>query len=353
MHILVDIIHPAHVHFFKYAIALWRERGHKVSITARRKDIATNLLDRYGFHYIDLGAAGIGLSGLAVELIRRNVKLMRLTYSLRPDVLVGIGGIFIAQVGWLRRIPSIVFTDTENATLSNRLTFPFATLICTPMCYEAVVPKAKHLTYAGYHELAYTHRKYFVPDPNVLNIFGLQPQQDFIIVRLVSWGAAHDVSDHGFVDLIETIKQLSCFGRVFISSERELPPELKSYQVSAAPELIHQLLYYARLFIGESATMASESATLGTPAIFVSTSVRGYTNEQEKKYDLTYTFSDPVKGQQQALDKALEILSDPQAKEKWQTKRDRMLAAKIDVTRFIADTVEKYGLEQRAVQVTL
>ncbi len=61
MHILVDIIHPAHVHFFKYAITLWREQGHKVSITARQKDIAIDLLDRYGFDYIDLGRAGQGL----------------------------------------------------------------------------------------------------------------------------------------------------------------------------------------------------------------------------------------------------------------------------------------------------
>ena len=343
MHILVDIIHPAHVHFFKYAIALWREQGHEVSITARRKDIAIDLLDRYGFKYIDLGPAGNGLSGLAVELMRRNVKLLRLTQRLRPDVLVGIGGIFIAQVGWLMRIPSIVFTDTENATLSNRLTFPFATLVCTPTCYEASVPKDKHLAYAGYHELAYTHPEYFSPDPGALDTFGLQPDQSFIIVRLVSWGAAHDVSDHGFVDMMDTVKQLERFGRVLISSEKDLPANLKPYQVSVAPELVHHLLYYARLFIGESATMASESATLGTPALFVSTSVRGYTNEQEKRYDLTYTFSDPVKGQQQALDKASEILSDPTAKENWQAKRDSMLADKVDVTQFIVDIVEKYG----------
>lgn len=345
MHILVDIIHPAHVHFFKHAIGLWREQGYLVSITARRKDIAIDLLDCYGFGYTDLGKAGRGFQGLTIELIQRNAKLLWLTRKLRPDVLIGIGGIFIAHVGWLMRIPSIVFTDTENATLSNRLTFPFANLICTPTCYEAPVPESKHLRYAGYHELAYTHPRYFVPDPETLKIFDLQPDDSFIIVRLVSWGAAHDVTDHGFVNMIDAVEQLSRFGRVIISSERELPPELKLYQASIAPELIHQLLYYAKLFIGESATMASESATLGTPAIFVSTSVRGYTNEQESKYDLTYTFSDPIRGQQQALDKAIEILSDPEAKDKWQTKRERMLADKIDVTQFITDVVERYRLD--------
>ena len=89
--------------------------------------------------------------------------------------------------------------------------------------------------------------------------------------------------------------------------------------------------------------MASESATLGTPAIFVSTSVRGYTNEQERRYDLTYTFSDPVTAQAQGIARAEAILSDPQAKERWAAKRDRMLADKIDVTRFVVETVEQHA----------
>jgi predicted glycosyltransferase len=108
--------------------------------------------------------------------------------------------------------------------------------------------------------------------------------------------------------------------------------------------LLHHLLYYATLFVGESATMASECAILGTPAIFVSSTTRGYTNEQEYKYDLVYTFSDPVQGQAQALAKAEMILSDPDSKTKWRAKRDRMLAEKTDVTQFIVDITEKYSL---------
>jgi predicted glycosyltransferase len=131
---------------------------------------------------------------------------------------------------------------------------------------------------------------------------------------------------------------------VLISAEGDLPEVLCAHQVTGPPESVHHLLYYATLFIGESATMASESATLGTPAIFVSSTTRGYTNEQEREYDLVYTFSDPVRGQDQALAKAEMILSDPDSKAKWQAKRDRMLADKTDVTQFIVDIVEKYGL---------
>ncbi|MBT4513007.1 MAG: DUF354 domain-containing protein [Chloroflexi bacterium] len=51
MRLLVDIGHPAHVHFFKNAIWALQSRGHNVLITARKKEIALDLLDAYGFDY--------------------------------------------------------------------------------------------------------------------------------------------------------------------------------------------------------------------------------------------------------------------------------------------------------------
>ena len=343
MHILVDITHPAHVHFFRHSIAEWRERGHELTIAARRKDIAIELMTHYGWDFVNLGAARSGLAGLTQELLVRNAKLWRLVRRRKPDVMAAIGGIFIAHVGWLTGTPSVVFTDTENATLSNRLTFPFATAVVTPDCYEAPVPSAKHVTYAGYHELAYTHPNRFTPDPERLRDFGVEPGEDYVVLRLVSWGAAHDVHDSGFADAVQAVRRLEEFGRVLISSEKPLPPELEPKRLAGPLEHVHHLLHYARLFIGESATMASESVTLGTPAVFVSTSTRGYTNEQGSRYDAAYTFTDPVAGQQQALDKAVEILRDPDSKAKWRAKADRILADKIDVTQFIVDTVEQHA----------
>ncbi len=343
MNILVDITHPAHVHFFRNPIDRWQQRGHTVSIVARDKDLALALLGRYGFDYQNLGLARSGLLGLGLELIVRNFRLARVVRQIKPDVMTGIGGVFIAHVGALTGVPSVVFTDTENATLSNRITFPFCSAISTPRCYEAPVPEKKHRPYAGYHELAYTHPAWFHPDPAALAQFGLQEGEPFIVLRLVSWGAAHDVRDHGFTDIAAAVRRLQSHGKVLISAEGKLPPSLEPLRITAAPEQVHQLLYHARLFIGESATMASESATLGTPAIFVSTSRRGYTNEQERRYGLTFTFSDPTSAQAQALDKAKEILDDGEGKAPWQARRDEMLRDMVDVTQHIVDLVESYA----------
>lgn len=340
MRILVDLTHPAHVHFFRHPIGLWRERGHEVFLTSRRKDVTVELLERLGFAHEELGEARSGLFGLLVELGARTARLARRVRRLRPDVMTAIGGVWIAQAGWLTRVPSVVFYDTENATLSNLLTYPFCSLVATPRCYEGRVPAKKHRTYAGYHELAYTHPARFQPDPAALREAGLAEDEPFVFLRLVSWGAAHDVTDHGLTSLEEAVASLERFARVVISSERPLPGELERLRLQAPLERVHHLLAFARLYLGESATMASESATLGTPAVFVSTSVRGYTNEQESRYGLTYTFSDPRTGQRQALAKAAEILADPEAAEKWEEKRQRMLVDMIDVAAYVADLVE-------------
>ena len=343
MRILVDLTHPGDVHFFRHAIEIWRRRKHTVLVTARRKDIVVDLLQRLGIAHDDLGAARSGLLGLTVELLSRTYLLCGRVRRFRPDVMTSIAGVFIAQAGWICRVPSVVFYDTENAYLSNLLTYPFCTTVATPRCYTGTVPARKHRRYAGYQELAYTHPHQFTPDPARLAAYGLARDEPFSFVRLVAWGAAHDTRDHGFTRVEDAIRELERFGRVVISSEGPMPRVLEANRLSGPPEDVHHLLAFARLYIGESATMASESATLGTPAIFVSTTGRGYTDEQERKYGLTYTFSDRRTAQRDALAKAAEILGDETSRERWQRKRDQMLADTIDVTEFIVTLVEAHG----------
>ncbi len=202
---------------------------------------------------------------------------------------------------------------------------------------------AEHVRYQGYHELAYTHPHRFEPEPNVLEAWGLRPDEVFIVARFVSWRALHDTHDHGVTDAVGLVRSLGRFGRVLITSEDPLPAELEPLRIEAEAHKIHHLLYFATLFIGESATMASESATLGTPAIFISTSTRGYTNEQGSKYGLVHTFSDPVLAQGQALAKAVEILSDPRTAATARCRRQKLLGENIDVTEYVVELAESYA----------
>jgi predicted glycosyltransferase len=342
MKVLVDITHPAHVHFFKYAIEGWQARGHQVIITSRDKDLTLCLLDRYEFRHTTLSQARKGVMGLGLEMLERGRKLWDIVRSERPAVLTGVGGTFIAPIGKLTGTPVVIFTDTEHARVANAIAFPLADAICTPACYEDQIGR-KQVTYSGYQELAYLHPSRFTPDQSQLQPFDVSPEEPYIVMRLVAWASGHDIGDRGLTDLKTAVETLSCYGRVLISSEDPLPPDLSHYGVTVSPEQIHHLLAFATLYIGESATMASESAILGVPSIFVSTSTRGYTNEQGRKYGLVYTFSDPQIAQRQALEKAVELLRRPNSRAEWQIKREKMLNEMTDVTAFIVDIVKQHA----------
>jgi len=342
MRILIDISHPAHVHFFRNAIGIWQSHNHSVHLVSRDKDITLALLRAYQLANRCLSRAGKGKLDLLCELFVHETRLLGVVERIRPDIMLQISGLFISHVGAMRNIPSITFTDTEMAVLSNALTFPFTTAVVTPTCYEGCVPPSRHFLYPGYHELAYLHPDRFSPDPSILDRLGITEGEPFFVVRFVSWGAVHDVGESGFARSVkvEMVRELSRHGRVFITSEGRLPPELQEYRFPIPPEYMHHVLAYALLCIGESATMASEAAILGTPAIFVSTSPRGYTSEQERVYDMIYTFSHLQ--QEKALTKMRELLSIENLREVWREKRERLLGDKIDVTGWLVRLVEEY-----------
>ncbi|ADE35631.1 DUF354 domain-containing protein [Methanohalophilus mahii] len=344
MNIVVDIIHPAHVHFFKNFIHIMEERGHNVLVTSRNKDVAKNLLDAYDIEYCTLSTCKSGLLNMGYELIYRDIKLYLKSQSFSPDIFIGEGNPFITHVATLMRKTSILFTNTEHAKLINNSSFPFASVICTPSCFNKNLGK-KHIRYNGYLAIAYLHPNYFTPNPTVLEELDLKEDEPFIILRFVSWEASHDVGHHGIQNKIEFVKELEKYGRVLITSEGDLGPEFEKYKITVSPEKLHDLLYYATLYIGEGATTASECAILGTHAIYVNTLRLGYLDEQEEKYNLTYTFSDPKNCEKDALDKAISLLKRDNLWEEGKKKRKLLLSDKVDVTDFMVNFIGKYKIK--------
>ena len=340
MRILIDIVHPADVHFFKNAINEWQDRGYKVLITARDKDIALQLLGTYGFEFMCISSQGKGLWSMAHELVARDLRLFRIARIFEPDVLTGFTGISIAHVGRLLGKPSVVFYDTEFARLSNFLTYPLATLVCTPDCYDGRIGK-KHIRFPGYKDLAYLHPYRFTPDPKVVKEAGIDPESKFFVVRFVSWEAAHDVGEKGLscANKIKFVKELSNYGRVFISSENDLPEELSPYHSPVSIDKMHHLMAFSYLYVGESATMASECAVLGVPSIFIATSGRGYITELQQKYGLVFRFSDDQ--QDQAFEKMKDLLRQSNLSKEWFRRREQMLSEKTDVTAWMVEFIEK------------
>lgn len=338
MRVLIDISHPAHVHFFRHPLGLLRERGAEVLVTSRMKDVARDLLDDLGIAHEILSTEPSSVVGLLRELAVRDFRLWRVVRRFRPDVMAAIGGTFVAHVGAVTGVPALVFYDTENARLQNAITYPLAHHVFVPRCYQGWVPAGRSTRYAGYHELAYLRPEYFHADREVALAQGLAPEAPTFLVRLVAWQASHDVGESGWPrELVRgVVARLARAGTVLMSSEATLPADLRPYAYAGQPALLHHVMAFCRGFVGESATMASECAVLGVPAVYAARTGRGYTDEQERRYGLVRHISTLTA---EALEAAIDWLlaRDPRENDH---ARAQLLAETIDVSRYVVDCIE-------------
>lgn len=343
MRILITIGHPAHVHYFRNFIKIMEEKGHSFLIMAKNRNVTYSLLDHYGIPFVQRKDYPKSLFRKLLNVPLTDIHVMYHALKFKADLLVGFSGTFIAHAGKALNIPSVVIDDTEHANLAHASYKPFARHILTPTTFNKDLGK-KQIKFEGYMELCYLHPSYYSPDPSIFDILGIKDNERYVIFRFVSWGATHDVGHSGMTLEMKrkAVVEMSKYAKVFISSEKDLPEDLKEYQISIPPHRMHDALFYADLLYGESATMASECACLGTPSIFIDDSGRGYTDEEEKKYGLVFNFTESLEDQENSIEKGISLLKMNELKHKWKIKRDKMIADKIDVTAFFVWYFENY-----------
>lgn len=338
MNIVVDINHPAHVHFFRNFARGAEKLGHKVMITASDKDVALSLLDYYGFRHTLLGSYGKGLLNKIINLPIIDYRMWRAVKDFKPDVMTGIASARAAHAAALTKgCKAYIFDDTEHAVMQIALYMPFAHKVCVPDCFTGP-RKKKHLPYAGYHELAYLHPEVFTPDPEVVKECGLSPDEKYFIARFVGWDATHDIGHKGFSleGKIRLVRELEKYGRVVITSEKALPPEVEKHRMNFHPAKMHHVMAFASMYVGEGATMASEAAVLGVPSIYVNSLNMGYIKDEEKR-GLLYNLPE----EEAALSKAVELAESGSVKEEFRKKRELLLKDKINVTKWMLETILK------------
>jgi predicted glycosyltransferase len=337
MRILVDIGHPAHVHYFRNLADILTKKGSRVLFTTRDKEVAVQLLDHYGLSHVNFGRSFKSLIGKLWGLLWFTMRLFVVALKFKPDVYLNATQ-YSAMVAWILRKPHISLEDTFNFE-QVRLFMPFTSAVLTGT-YPHPDLGSKEIRYDGYQELAYLHPKRFSPDDGVLGALNLRRDSKFVVIRFISWNASHDFGSRrlSYEQKLALISALEKVASVFISSEAVLPAPLARYRLELAPHRIHDVLALASLYIGEGATMASESAMLGTPAIYINPQDVYTIREQESKYGLVYSFRD-FEG---VIEKSLELLETPGLKDLHIQRRDKMLAEKIDVTGFLAWFVENF-----------
>lgn len=334
MKTLIDVNHPAQVHYFRNlhsVIGL----NHKVYYSCKKVPIIEALFNAYKIPFISYGEKKEGIVNKAFRQLRYDLECYKHLKELDIDLALGSSASNVHAARFTKSI-SIATTDSDLAVLplAVRFVYPFADYLMTPDSL-AFQKHPKQICYPGYQELAYLHPKRFTPDPEVLSECGLREGDPFFILRFTAFKAHHDIGMYGLSkeQKWKLIRLLEPYGRVMITTEVQ-DPEFAKYAMPISPEKMHSLMYYARMLACDSQTMTTEAAILGTPAFRCNTFAGKLTviEEVEKYYDLAYSYH--PRHFNWMLKKMEQVLSRNDYKEEWTEKRQVLLRDKIDVTAF-------------------
>jgi predicted glycosyltransferase len=290
MKVLVDIGHPAHVHYFRNVMIRMTQDGHTFKVIVRNKEVSQQLLQAYGISYTSRGKGATSRLGKFLYMVKADIQVFFIALRFRPDVFLSGASPYAAHVSWLLRKPHVALDDTEHAVFARKFYLPFTSKVITPFCYQLDLGN-KQVRMNSFLELFYLHPKYRTESTTIRQKLGVTSNEPFALLRFVSWGASHDYGVKG-IDLdtkLQVIRLLERTHKILISAEGELPNNLERYRIKVLPHEMHKVLAEADLYIGEGATMASECAMLGTPAIYINKLEVSYVTEESKHLSIVHT----------------------------------------------------------------
>ncbi len=338
MKYIFELNHPKHYYQFKYVMQQLKEDGHEIHVLARDKDVLLNVLRDEHVSYEIFGVHKKTLRDKIIGTPRLLINYYRIAKREKPDVIVSKASFYGTIIAKIVRAKSVIFPDSEVVTVTNRYVVPLATKVVTPSSFGLDYGK-KHIRIGGLFEDCYLAPSIFQADGTIVEKYGLK--RPYAVLRFVGWYANHDVNNNGFTfdEKMQLIRAIEPYMTVYISSEKALPMELRKYQLPTPSNQIHSVLSYADLYLGDSQTMATEAALLGTPAIrsnsFVGPNDMTNFKVLEQKYGLLRnirSFGDVVK-----------VVSDyaqQSRKEDWQQKKENYFALVGNANQTIVELLE-------------
>jgi predicted glycosyltransferase len=223
------------------------------------------------------------------------------------------------------------------------MSYPFSTCILAPDTCPTGKWERKTIHYKSYHELAYLHPDHFTPDKAVASKY-VNPDSPYFIIRFARLGAHHDKGAAGISNTLaeSLVKELEPFGNIYVTSERILSGNLDRYRLAIKASDIHHVMAYARMFVGDSQTMAAESGVLGVPFVRFSGFVGrlGYLDEIENHYNLGKGVrSEDPDELIRAVRKMLKSAFEPGG---FRERRERLIRDKIDLSQFLTRFIREF-----------
>ena len=340
MKILIDIGHPAHVHYFKNFIFKAIESGYKIKIVARNKEVTLDLLRSYNLAFENRGRGGGSLLSKLIYFPFAIFKMIIFSIKFQPDYYLSFASPYLPLVSWLFGKPLITIDDTEHDKLTHLVYKPFSSIIITPKYFKKNLG-VNHIRLNTIFELGSLHPDVFTP--NRSSIKSLNPKNEpYAVLRFVEWNATHDLNENGFsLELKEQIvNELSKNMTVYISSEGALPKNLDGCRLKIDPEQIHDFLHGAELFIGDSGTMSVEAALLGTPSIMFSSTAKRLGNfiSLSDEYSLLILCDQEI----DLWNSIKELVNNKESKRLWIERSSNFMNSKINFTHFLCWLFEDY-----------
>ncbi|UCH88765.1 MAG: DUF354 domain-containing protein [Thermoplasmata archaeon] len=271
MRIVFDVLHPAHLNFFKNAMAelekqdiiidiIYRRRGQIKAVLAA--ELPHKKCQEVGRHYKTL-------AGTSVALLKREYNIMKFLRSQEFNLTMGVAGFYVGFPAKVLGKPAITFTDDWEY----KTTFYLSKYCANYLVIPSLIPAGgkKILKYRGYKELAYLHPRYYKPSTKVVKSAGLKPGK-YVFLRLVS-AVSLNYLKIATGNLKQLFSEIESAGYEIVLSPEDLQ-QAREYKESCTilespvPDL-HSWLANAALTVTFGDTISRESALLGTPAIYL------------------------------------------------------------------------------------
>lgn len=289
MKILIDINHPAHVHYFKNFIKLMEAKGHQFCVINRDSPMINQLLDYYRIEHTvrNKRPEKKGTIASLMNILRMISWVTRKSFSFHPDIYMGFASSACAVTSFLFRKPCVLLDDTEHNVMNQKLYLPFCSKVLTPFYFQKQLGDGKkQIRFNAYVEQLYLHSKYYQKNPTVLDELGVKPGE-YVIVRYIAYDAHHDLVAHPISDDVkkQIVTEIAKRYLVFVSLEKNVKdPFYDEYLLKISPEKMHDLEAYAKFMVAEGATMASESFIHGVPYLYLNPLHCGYIDYQCEQY---------------------------------------------------------------------
>jgi predicted glycosyltransferase len=267
MRILVDIVHPADVNFYRTALYELKKNGHEVFLTVLERGRLLDFVheEYQDFPIIPLGSHKSGKFNKVVGLVEREWGFISVFFKHKIDRVTSFG-FYPAIAAKLFRIPSVLFHDDfeYGAVFS----------LCKRFGDKFIIPSAISISgdniikYNGFKELAYLND--FKPNKDILYEYGIE-ENNYIFVREVANISLNyeDLIDEDYSEIFEYLLKEKIQIIYFPENKENISKYSKFVKILKTPCAdFHSLLYFSLFCVSSGDTVAREAALLGTPVLY-------------------------------------------------------------------------------------